>query len=358
MSVKKIFVVLLLAWPLNASAQGWKTEWDKTLAAAKKEGKVVVAGFAGQPYREALTTFQKSYPDLRLDFVGIQGQHFAPRVMQERRASQFLWDVHVGGASTMLNVLLPERVLDPLRAALILPEVLEDKNWKDGFESGWMDREVRYIYGFSAFLTYTVFINRDVIPETEFTKVEALWDPKRKGKIIWQDPRKEGIGTSAGALILLNFGEDALRRLFMDQGVVITEDYRQLVEWLARGRYPIGVAVNVPHLRTFQKEGVGKNVLPLKEPKLAFQTAGGGHLSLINQAAHPNASKVYVNWLLSKEGQTAYAKNTADNSRRLDVPAGDVERLPQVGIRYLDLQRLEYQDARKKVHQMAKEIFQ
>ncbi len=43
-------------------------------------------------------------------------------------------------------------------------------------------------------------------------------------------------------------------------------------------------------------------------------------LALVNRAPHPNAARVYINWLLSKEGQTYFSKSQGYPSRRVDVP--------------------------------------
>jgi iron(III) transport system substrate-binding protein len=336
----------------------WQGEWEKSLALAKKEGKVVVAGPPGQQFRVALTAFRKSTPEIQVEYVGIQGQDFSPRIMQERRAGQFLWDVLVGGASSMMIALLPNGVLDPLRPALILPDIMQDKNWRGGFEDGWMDQEKKYIYGFPNYLIYGVQINRDFISDAEFSKGEDLWDPKWKGKIAWHDPRGEGSGANQGLMILLHFGEDALRRLFKEQEIVLTKDYRQQVEWLVRGRYPIGLGVLNTVLWTFKNEGLGKNVNPLKDPRIISATPGFGNVVLINRAPHLNAAKIYINWLLSSEGQISYAKNTGDNSRRLDVPVVNSELAPHPGVQYRNTMRQEYVELRKKVNRIAKEIFQ
>jgi ABC-type Fe3+ transport system substrate-binding protein len=50
-----------------------------------------------------------------------------------------------------------------------------------------------------------------------------------------------------------------------------------------------------------------------------------GSLALMNRAPHPNAAKVFINWLLSRDGQTLFQKvmsqpGDARNSRRADVP--------------------------------------
>lgn len=351
-------LLIILIGPQLALAQARKPEWEQTLAAAKKEGKIVVAGPPGQTFRDALTAFGKSYPEIQVEYVGIQGQDFSPRIMQERRAGQFLWDVLVGGASSMMVSLLPNGVLDPLRPALIVPEILQNNTWKGGFEDGWMDQEKKYIYGFPNYLIHGVQINRDVVPEAEFGKAEGLWNPKWKGKISWHDPRGEGSGANQGLLILLSFGEEALRRLFKEQEIVVTKDYRQQAEWLVRGRYPIGLGVLNTVLWTFQNEGLGKNVKPLRDARVTTATPGFGNVTLINRAPHKNAATVYINWLLSKEGQTSYAKNTGDNSRRLDVSLVNPDLAPQAGVEYRNTMKQEYVETRQKVNRIAKEIIQ
>src|SRR5262245_53383818 len=46
----------------TASAGDWRAEWDKTVAAARQEGKIAIAGPAIPAAREAVLTFQKAYP--------------------------------------------------------------------------------------------------------------------------------------------------------------------------------------------------------------------------------------------------------------------------------------------------------
>jgi ABC-type Fe3+ transport system substrate-binding protein len=57
---------------------------------------------------------------------------------------------------------------------------------------------------------------------------------------------------------------------------------------------------------------------------------------LINHAPHPAASKVFLNWLLSKEGQTTFSRGMGYVSRRVDVSADHVPAywIPQAGVKY------------------------
>jgi len=94
---------LTRATPARAAAT--PQEWQPVVAAAKKEGKVVVNTFPGDGYKRALKAFTQSYPDIKLEHTGLHSQDFAPRIMQERQASLFTWDVATIPTSTALQVL-------------------------------------------------------------------------------------------------------------------------------------------------------------------------------------------------------------------------------------------------------------
>ena len=76
-----------------------------------------------------------------------------------------------------------------------------------------------------------------------------------------------------------------------------------------------------------------------------YMTAGQGTLSVANRAPHPNATKVYVNWLLSREGQLAYSKASGYVSRRVDVPQGHIRKglIPKKDRKYIEIYRQQYQ---------------
>jgi len=304
------------------AAQGQQAEWDRLVAAAKAEGSLTVFGPAPDALRNALLTFSKQYPDIQLEYTGGFGRVFVSRILPEREAEQYLWDVQVGGSGTAISEFLPRGVLDPLKSALVLPEVLEDGNWRGGFDAGFQDMAGRFIYAFQGSLVPIVFVNRDVIPESELSQIEQLTDARWKGKIVWDDPRTNGVGSTNGAHLLSLLGRDFMARL-LDQDVVITTDQRQLAERLVRGSLPIGIGVDLPVLLTMQKEGVGQNVKPLAPDSPTGARVGSfwGNATLINRAPHQNAARVFLNWLLSREGQGQWVRAAEAASRRLDVPA-------------------------------------
>ena len=305
------------------SKSGSPAAWERTLAEAKKEGKVIIAAPPVPSHREALVKFQEAYPDIRLEYNGLAPVQYETRIAKERQLGQYLWDLIVTGiGSTLFQTQIPGGWHDPLKPALILPDVLDDKKWLGGFDAGFMDKGKRYAYAFNLNVTYNFFVNRDAIPEPALQKVEDLLDPRWKGKIAFRDPRISDAGTASLAHVRKMLGDEQTKKLLVDQQPVFTQDGRQLAEWVVRGRYPIGIALSFTDVARFQKEGVGLNVKRIQLP-IERVTAGWGGVMLMNRAPNPNAAKVFLNWLLGKEAQAAFAKLGSVNSRRLDVEPGD-----------------------------------
>jgi iron(III) transport system substrate-binding protein len=317
------------AAPAAAEAPGWQAEWDRLVAAARQEGKVVLFGPPGAANREAMLSFQKAYPEIQVELTGGQvGRDLVPRLLSERQAGQYLWDVYVGAPSSAYLELKPTGAVAPLRPALLRPEVLDESKWLGGFQDGWMDLDHERVYAFSLNLNWTVYVNRQLVPANELREVDELWDPKWKGKIAMIDPSGAGPGARVFGTLLLTKGEDKVRALFQ-QDVALTRDGRQHAEWLVRGRYPIALAISPDELKPFQEQGVPlDHVQPLisDDPAASGLNAGRGAVVLLDRAPHPNAARLFVNWLLGPEAQRIVAEKSNYNSRRTDVPPVDPER--------------------------------
>jgi iron(III) transport system substrate-binding protein len=128
--------------------------------------------------------------------------------------------------------------------------------------------------------------------------------------------------------------------------LVMSRDLRQLGDWLASGKYAVCIFMSARRLLERPKaQGLPVDWFGPKAFKEGAILAGGsGQVGLINRAPHPNAAKVYLNWLLSKEGQTEWSRASSYPSRRLDVPRDHLtpESLPQDGKSYLPTYKEEY----------------
>ena len=78
------------------------TEWEQVVTAAKKEGKVAVNTFTGQGYARIFKLFSQAYPEIKLDHTNLESDAFAPRLVQERKAGIYTWDVATIPTSTCL----------------------------------------------------------------------------------------------------------------------------------------------------------------------------------------------------------------------------------------------------------------
>src|SRR6266508_240448 len=117
-----LFLAIELSESARAAERG-RAEWEKTLNAAKAEKEVTVFCEPTLDAQNALTEFQKAYPDIQLKLFPIGARDFGNRLLAERRAGKYLADVFSGGTTTPSQVLLPAMALEPIRQAFLLPEV-------------------------------------------------------------------------------------------------------------------------------------------------------------------------------------------------------------------------------------------
>jgi iron(III) transport system substrate-binding protein len=336
-----------------AASLDWKADWERTVEGAKKEGRVVILGLLGRAYQDALKPFQNAYPEIKLEAIGARGRDITPRIRAERDAGQYLWDVYLNAPTTGL-LFKPRGYLTPLRPQLILPEVLANDKWLGGFEDGWIDVDKRSLYGYSGSITHLVHVNRDIVSEKELDSLEQLADPRWKGKIVTDDPRRAGPGHAQLAHLVMVLGESWARR-FLANDLVIVDNPRQLAEFVYRGRYPVAFAMRTDVHIAFKKQGLThvKPLAPDSEPGvyLAMSRVAG----LFDRAPHPNAAKLFVNWFLGRDAQQYFSDITETNSRRLDV-MGPPETAANPKLKYRAVLKEENEHFQDKALELAKEV--
>jgi ABC-type Fe3+ transport system substrate-binding protein len=297
--------------------------WDKLVAAAKQEGKLSLIVPPGDSYRKATDVFSQRYGVTVELVTGGGGQDLGPLVSKAYSGGQYLWDVIVHSPRVIFYYMAPVASMLPLRQELVLPEVTQSDKWIKGFDDGWADKNKSYDYIFVYQQDPAVYVNRKLAPESQLSTLEGLWDPQWKGKIAIQDPRLGSAGSNVMGTFMVGLGADKVRTLLTDQKPVITQDRRQLGDWLVRGTYPLAIGVDPPTLLDYQRSGVDLSSIQILDPnnKAAYQmSAGTGAIGVFEKAPHPNAAKLFANWLLSTEGQATWSRNTGYNSRRADVP--------------------------------------
>jgi iron(III) transport system substrate-binding protein len=349
------YSLLIAAGALLASAASAAPDWPAVLAAAKQEGVVVIHGAPGKTYNAAMVAaFNKTYPDIKVQFSGAANAVEMPKVMRERQAGIYGWDVWISGPSTAVGVLKPAGFFEKLRP-ILRPEITDDSKWVGGFESGFMDLDKELFYSFDGTVQNPLMVNWDVVPKASITSLEDLLKPAFAGKIVWHDPRVNGSGNGASQTLFRNIGEEKLVQLYKNN-VVYTMNGHQIAEWVVRGRYPVGIGLEVNDLTEFQAQGLGKNIAPMPPELFTIQqiSSGFGGIGFVNRAPHPNAATVYINWIMSREGQEAWVK-VPRNTRRTDVTPAFPHLAPVQGRNYFNGQEERYTHERQRLMKVAKE---
>ena len=336
--MKHLAVALLLICAPAALAQSadWQKGWDETLALAKQEGKVVVAGPPDTEVRQSLPAAFKARFGITLEYVSARSADAAAKLRAERAAGIYTVDAALAGIQTMSTVLYREKMLDPLKPALVLPEVVDGSKWKNG-KLWFVDPERQYVLRPFNTVSRAFTINtREVRPE-ELRSVRDLLDPKWKGRISFMDPTISGIGSNEAAKLYVQLGEDFLKRLLVDQKTMISRERRQLTDGLARGAYPISFGAEDGEVQRLRQEGLP--VTPIYALQdLPPSVTGGDQVGLFNRAPHPNAAKIFVNWIASREGNEMFGQAFGMVPARNDVDESSFppQFIPQPGVDYFD----------------------
>lgn len=300
-----------------SAGPGWQADWDKTVAAGKKEGKIVVLGLPGQKARQVLTEpFEKKF-GIRVEYEGGFGRDMAQRVMFERRAGIYAPDLHLGGTTSIMTVFERSGILEPLEPMFILPEVRDPQHWVFGHV--WTDDSTKTVYLAALQLNASTGINTTLVKPQELKSFTDLLDSKWKKKIAFFEPRSPGPGLATWSHLGRTLGDEYLKRLAA-QELTVFSGSRDMAEAIVRGRFSIGLGVLGEDVAPFARERLPITLLKASHMKEGtYASPGPSAVVVFKNAPNPNAAVVYLNWYLSKEGQNIFAKEIGYPHRRTDL---------------------------------------
>lgn len=333
-----------------------EAEWEQVISAARKEGKVVWATDYAGDIRTAMSQAFKAKYGLELEFIfHSRSAELQTKMLAERRAGLYTADIYTGGLPSPYLVLVPQGVLDPLDKVLVLPQVTDTKVWWEN-KIPWVDPD-HYMLGFIAYQMVSLFVNSDLVNPQELKSYRDLLQPKWKGKITMNDPTTFGAGNSWFTAMTQGLMDVAYLRDLARQEPVILRDARLQVEWLVRGKYPIGLAVK-PELATEFKRA-GAPIEPINPAEGVVLTAGNGNIALVDKAPHPNAAKLFINWFLTKEGQEIFSRASGFQSARADVPTDFLDPISvrQSGAKFFSAFELKYHVQKEPNIKIAQEMY-
>lgn len=159
---------------------------------------------------------------------------------------------------------------------------------------------------YSLYLTTTY--NTDLVKAAEAPKTFAdLLDPKWRGKMVWTDTR--AISGPAGFIgnVLSVMGQDKgmayLRELSKQKIVREPGNQRVILDKVISGQYAIG-------LMTYNHHAVISRAkeAPVAWVKMEPLVANLGVIALVKNAPHPNAAKLFLEFMFSDDGQKVIAE--------------------------------------------------
>jgi iron(III) transport system substrate-binding protein len=284
-----LLVSALVGFVLCSSATAQTdAEWQKVVQAAKKEGKVVLytGALGSSSHKEIGLAFEKKY-GIRFEVLEARASELRERIRTEQVAGRFIGDVNHTG-STTTSLMLKDGNLQPLGP------VPNAKNLAALFVADEY-RVPSYV------LRYGILINTELVkPADEPESWKDLLDSRWKGKILSDDTRALGGGSVFFMVMYDTFGREFHEKLAA-QEPVFTRDMRNAERRVAQGEYPL----YSPELLGFYilLKGLPVKYIVPKEgsPYIRYD------LTLLKNAPHPNAARLFINYFLETESQVVLA---------------------------------------------------
>ena len=284
--------------PAGPTRSSEDVAWQKVLEAAKKEGILTVYTASYTIPLEMQQAFQ-SATGIRLEVISGRGVEFQERLKTEKRMGRMVADV-IDNAGTQM-----ETVKDILANSTDLPVFRERDVWNQ--EPWTLDPEKKY---FAYQILYLgPYINTKLVSTDDEAKLKSwrdFLDPKWKGKMVVQDPR---LGTMA-AYFNVHLKKGLLDEAFMlalgRQQLQFALNKGDVAKAVAIGDAPIALIAATSDTPAYIAQGLPVKMLDMKEGVWR----GGAAVGRVEKSPHPNAAKVFLNWLFTTQGMTELSKAT------------------------------------------------
>lgn len=278
-----------LLWSSVANAAS-----NQLIEAAKKEGKVVwyTTMIVDQAVRPIAAAFEARYPGIKVEYSRGNSGDVALKVINEGQAGNRVGDVFDGTgsyssikAAGMVAPYIPD-------SAPSLPAEAKDP------EGYWHAENFYYL---------TAAYNTDLVSKEEAPKTfEDLLDPKWKGQMAWAvTPEPTGAAGFVGTM-LMTMGEEKgmeyLKKLATQKITNITSSQRTVLDRTILGESPIALMIFNHHVPISQEKGA-----PVEWIRMEPLIASASVIGLVKDAPHPNAAKLFIDFMESAEGQQAVA---------------------------------------------------
>ena len=289
------------------------------LAAAEKEGKVIWYSSVDVKVAEGIKkAFMSQYPEIDVDVERSGSERVFQRINQEYQAN--IHNVDVVNSSDASHFLFWKQ--QKLLAAHTPPDVAK-------FPAQYRDPDGMY-YAWRATLDCMAY-NTNLVKESEAPKSYAdLLDPKWKGKLVKAHPSYSGTSLTGTFALVKILGWDYFEKLARN-GVQQLQSTTAPPKTLASGERAVMVDGN--EYNVFIEMDANSPIKPIYAKEgTPFVTS---HTAIFAAAPHPNAARVFQNFLYTVKAQQILVDAGGQRSVHPDVkeptgrtPLKDVKLLP------------------------------
>ncbi len=273
---------------------GYPADYAKTLAAAKKEGKVVIYSALDTKAAQPLVKdFSAMYPDIKVEYNDMNSTEIYNRFIAEVASGQGSADV-VWSSAMDLQV----KLVDEGNAiTYVSPETPKLPKWAVYKDQAWGTTYEPTIFIYNKRLVTGAEIPTD---HASLVKVLNANVEKYKGKVTTYDIEKSGVGFMFVVQDTKYFpGMKELEKGFGASSYKVYSSTGNMLEKVSSGEHLLGYNVLGSYALVRAKKDPGLGVVLPKDYTLVLSRV----LFIGKQAKNPNAAKVWVDYVLSQRGQ-------------------------------------------------------
>jgi iron(III) transport system substrate-binding protein len=306
MSMAAAAALALAMAPATAMAQtvpeGYPANYKDIVAAAGKEGKVVVYSSTDSASAEPLLkAFRAAYPNVNVEYNDLNTTEIYNRFIGEAAANAGTADVLWSSAMDLQIKLVSEGYTQSYKS----PEAAKLPDWAIYKDQAWGTTFEPVVFAYNKRL-----LPADAVPQShaDFVRIVKAKPQLFKGKVTAYDPEKSGLGflfITQDAKLDPSFWD--LAKAMGGENGKFYSSTGAMMERVASGEHLLGYNFIGSYVVLRQKKDADLAIVYPQDYTLTFS-----RIALIPKAAkEPNAAKLFLDFVLSKKGQTILA-NEAD----------------------------------------------
>lgn len=288
--------------------------WAKVISAAKREGKLNAYSFnmTGDVGLAVVRAFEEKYR-IKVEIITGGGAALAQRITTEKRMGTMVADVMDANTFQISNI----KDAGATVSSDDIPVLRERGAWQ--FDP-WANDPQRHMFIHTITL-YLNTINTDLVkPADEPKSLKELASPKWKGKMTAFDPRQNSsLSTVFPTLLNRKVIDEATVKAIGLNDVNFYPTADEPARGIIQGKHPLYLAGSTAHMGTFIVSA--GRTLPVKALDSGEGViAANRSIGAVKDGPHPNAARLFINWVLSQEGQMVLVKAQGAVPVRKDVP--------------------------------------